>query len=447
MLETALGLFFVFAERHGRKGDRMDSVLYTLSETICRQNYVIATYYIKLPKEVDILKKASTLAIGQTIGTWIPIPGITEEIREKYMGKVVNVFDVPALELSTQLDGEERSYVIQIAYPAVNFGSDLPLLITSLLGNDASTSAQVKLMDIQFPEEFAGKFAGPRYGIEGVREFAGIEKRPLLLNMIKPCTGLTPKEGAKIFYEAALGGVDFIKDDELLGNPAYSRPEERVREYKKAAEAAFEQTGERVKYFVNVTSGAGEIIENIKRVEDAGADGIMINFATVGYSVLKYAAEKTRLPILGHAAGSGMVFEGVMSGMASPLAVGKLARLAGADIVMMNTPYGGYPLLHQKYMQTMAQLTLPFYQIKPSMPSIGGGVHPGMVEKYIQEAGTDIVLAAGGAVQGHPGGAAAGARAMRQARDIVMNGRDFEEAAAEKEELREALKLWKYAGK
>ena len=59
-------------------------------------------------------------------------------------------------------------------------------------------------------------------------------------------------------------------------------------------------------------------------------------------------------------------------GMASPLAVGKLARLAGADIVMINTPYGGYPLLHQKYMQTVAQLTLPFYDIKPSMPSIGG---------------------------------------------------------------------------
>ena len=58
---------------------------------------------------------------------------------------------------------------------------------------------------------------------------------------------------------------------------------------------------------------------------------------------------------------------------------------------MINTPYGGYPLLHQKYMQTVAQLTLPFYDIKPSMPSIGGGVHPGMVEKYIREVGKDVV--------------------------------------------------------
>lgn len=221
----------------------MDSVLYTLPETIHKQNYIIASYHIRLPKEADILKKAAALAVGQTIGTWIPIPGITEEIRETYMGKVVNVFDVPSLDLATQIGDDLREYLIQIAYPAVNFGADLPLMITSLLGNDASTSAQVKLLDIEFSEEFAGKFRGPRYGIEGIRRFAGINDRPILLNMIKPCTGLTPKEGANIFYETALGGVDFIKDDELLGNPVYSKPGERVRAYKEAAEAAYEKQG------------------------------------------------------------------------------------------------------------------------------------------------------------------------------------------------------------
>ena len=83
-----------------------------------------------------------------------------------------------------------------------------------------------------------------------------------------------------------------------------------------------------MKYFVNITSGAGEIIDNVKRAEEAGADGLMINFAAMGYSVLKYVAEHTALPILGHSAGTGMCFEGTMNGMASPLAVGKLASLA-----------------------------------------------------------------------------------------------------------------------
>lgn len=422
----------------------MDSVLYTLPESIRGKNYVVASYYIKLPCEVDVLKKAASLAIGQTIGTWIPIPGITEDIREKYMGKVINVFDIPALDLSTQVDTKEREYMIQIAYPAVNFGSDFPLMLTSLLGNDASTSAQVKLLDIEFPREFTGDFAGPEYGIAGIRKLTGIDERPLILNMIKPCTGLTPEEGARIFYETALGGVDLIKDDELFGNPVYSKPWERVTAYKKAAAAAFEETGERVRYFVNVTSGARELMENVKKVLEAGADGIMINFATVGYSGLKQVADFADVPILGHAAGSGMFYEGTASGMTSPLAAGKLARLAGADIVMVNTPYGGYPLQYQKYMQTLAELTLPWYHLKPSMPSIGGGVHPGVVERYVRQAGKDIILAAGGAVQGHPHGAKAGARAMRQAIEIVMEGRDFSEAAEEKAELCAALAQWQY---
>ena len=112
----------------------MDSVMYALPENIRNKAFVIASYYIKLNKGADILKKASALAVGQTIGTWIPIPGITEEIREKYMGKVVSVFDVPALDLSTQVDTEDREYIIQIAYPSVNFGGygNLPGLANGL---------------------------------------------------------------------------------------------------------------------------------------------------------------------------------------------------------------------------------------------------------------------------------------------------------------------------
>ena len=94
----------------------MDSILHSLSENIHKKNYVIATYFIKLPIEVDIVKKASALAIGQTIGTWVPIPGITDEIREKYMGKVVNIYDVPPVDLATQIESDEMSYIIQIAY-------------------------------------------------------------------------------------------------------------------------------------------------------------------------------------------------------------------------------------------------------------------------------------------------------------------------------------------
>jgi len=67
-----------------------------------------------------------------------------------------------------------------------------------------------------------------------------------------------------------------------------------------------------------------------------------------------------------------------------------------------------------------------------------------MVEQYISDLGNDIILASGGAVQGHPKGAAAGAKAMRQAIDAVVDGIPMEEAANKNEELKCALDLWGY---
>lgn len=420
----------------------LDKNLFCLPEEIRNEDYIVATYYIKLDRNIDIIKKASSLAVGQTIGTWTPVPGITDEMRAKFMGKVVQIYDVPSIDLSTQITENERYYVIQIAYPIINFTPDFPILITALLGNDASTSAQVKLLDIEFPRGFAGQFHGPNFGIEGIRKITGVKDRPILLNMIKPCLGLKPAEGARIFYETALGGVDIIKDDELLGSPSYSQAAERVREFKKAAQAVYEETGKKVLYMVNVTDGSASIMNTVKSVIEAGAEAIMVNFAAVGYSMLHQIAKTVQVPILAHCAGSGMYFEGTSSGMSSPLSVGKLTRLAGADTVMINTPYGGYPMQYQKYIQITQQLTLPYYNIKSTMPSIGGGVHPGVVQKYIREVGSDIILAAGGAVQGHPMGAAGGVRAMLEAIHAAMNGVSLNEAAKNSKELSVAIELW-----
>jgi 2,3-diketo-5-methylthiopentyl-1-phosphate enolase len=365
-------------------------------------------------------------------------------MREKHMGRVVNIIDVPPSDLSGQTDTDPSACLIQIAYPPVNFGAQFPMMLTTLLGNDASTSVQAKLVDLQLPESFVSEFQGPASGVEGLRKLTGVEKRPLILNMIKPCTGFTPNVGAKIFYETALGGVDFIKDDELLGNPDFCRNIDRVKLYREAADAAYEKTGHRTIYIVNITDRADRVLEHAKRVVEAGAEAVMLNYATVGYSVFRSVAESIPVPILGHYAGSGMFYEGAKSGMSFPLACGKFPRLAGADIAMMNTPYGGYPLKYQKYMQAAHELSLPYYSLKPTMPSLGGGVHPGIAERYIKDLGTDIILAPGGSVQGHPMGAAAGVRAMLQSIDAVLSGIPLDEAAKSHEELKVALDLWGY---
>lgn len=416
---------------------------FILPEDGSSKKYALATYYIELPKEENIIDKAKKMALGQTLGTWVEVPGISAEMQERYMGKVANILEAPPTELSSQLYNSHRTYFVQIAYPTTNFGSDFPMLFTTLLGNDASTSAQVKLVDLQLPESFIAGFKGPKYGIEGIRKLTGSSSgMPLLLNMIKPCTGLTPEEGARIFYDVALGGIDFIKDDELLGDPDFCRAGKRAKAYLKAAKAAYEKTGTYTTYICNITSSSNKITDTLKSVIDAGIRAVMMCFSTVGYSTFQYISESTDVLIMGHYAGSGIANEGLTSGLSSHLSVGKFARMAGADMVMMNTPYGGYPLTKLQYQKTLHHLILPDHHLKPCMPVCGGGVHPGLVPQLIADCGYDIVLAAGGAIQGHPMGAAAGVTAMRQAADAVLARTSLEAYAASHEELSYALRTF-----
>ena len=64
---------------------------------------------------------------------------------------------------------------------------------------------------------------------------------------------------------------------------------------------------------------------------------------------------------------------------------------------------------------------MPLYDLRPALPCVGGGIHPANAARIIADIGLDVMLAVGGAIQGHPDGAVAGGRAMRQAIDAVFN--------------------------
>lgn len=111
-------------------------------------------------------------------------------------------------------------------------------------------------------------------------------------------------------------------------------------------------------------------------------------------------------------------------------------------MVMINTPYGGYPLTRSRYLRTAHELMLEHPSYKKVMPACGGGVNPGIVPTYMKDLGNDIVLAAGGAVQGHPGGAAAGVKAMLQSIEAAKNGIDLNTAGLTNKELKAAIDAW-----
>ncbi len=421
----------------------LESLPLALPDGVDYDEYLVATYLASFPASVPIPSLAPALAVEQSTGTWVAVPGETPEVRCRHVAKVIGVYEVPDLEFAVPPKLETRNYIIQIAFPQVNIGSQIPMLLTTVVGN-ISMGGRIKVLDVRFPKKFVDGFQGPKFGIAGVREVLGVSDRPLLNNMIKPCTGYTPEVGVELFRAAALGGCDIIKDDELLANASFNEVQARVKLYMEAERQVYEETGERTLYTVNVSDEIPQVFENARRAVELGCNALMVNYLAVGFPVLRALAEdpEINVPILGHMDVAGAYYMSPYHGVTSHLILGKLPRLAGADIVVFPAPYGKAPVIKDKFVNVARNLSFPFYEIKPTFPMASGGITPSMVPQVMGDLGNDIVIGSGGGIHAHPDGAVAGGKAFRQAIEATMAGIPLQEAAEEHAELAASLETW-----
>ncbi len=333
--------------------------------------------------------------------------------------------------------------MVRIAYPAHNIGGQIPLLLATTYGEGAS-GGPLRLLELDLPASFTAAFQGPRFGIAGLRSVLGVPERPLLVTMMKPALGLSPDESGRVFRELALGGVDCVKDDELLVAHPWSSIVDRVRAHERTATDVFQATGHRTIYCVNVTDRPDRMLANARRAIDAGATGLMVDFVTVGISAISMLADDPGIgvPILGHLAFAGALYGSTTSGVSAHLVLGTLPRLAGADLIVYPGPSGTLSFTRPMHLRVAQALTGSFHDIAPTLPVPGGGLHAGMVPQLMSDLGPDFAIGAGGAVHGHPMGAAAGARAIRQAIDAALIGEPLADAAGRHAELATALSLW-----
>ena len=414
-----------------------------LPDGIDYDEYLIATYLASFAAEVPIPLLSMALAIEQSTGTWVAVPGETPEVRRHHIAKVLGVYELPDYEFSVPPSVETRNWIIQVAYPEVNIGPQIPMLLTSVVGN-ISMGGNIKLLDIRFPQKFVAGFKGPKFGIAGIREILGIPKRPLLNNMIKPCTGYPLELGAELFRQAALGGCDIIKDDELIADASFNSIEGRVKRYMEIEKQVYEETGEHTLYTVNITDKVPKVFDNAKRAVELGCNALMVNYLAVGLPVMQALTEDPNInvPILAHMDVAGAMYMSPLHGMSSHIVLGKLPRLAGADVVVIPAPYGKAPVIPDKFKNVAKNLTFPLYQLRPTFPMPSGGITPSMVPKVMADLGNDIVIGSGGGVHAHPQGPVAGGKAFRQAIDATLDGIPLEEYAKEHPELEAVLKPW-----
>ena len=410
-------------------------------EVAFSEDYIIGTYQVRI-KTSSIEKLALAIADEQTTGTWIKVGADSADKKIKFGAKVVAIYEVPD-RAADYVEDLPPMYIIQIAFPMANIGESLPMMLTTVFGN-ISASGMVKLIDCAFPKKYVEKFQGPKFGVQGIRDLLGVQDRPLLNAMIKPNIGWTPDEGAEIFYSAAKGGVDIIKDDELLpADEIFCPLKDRVTRFMEKEKKVFEETGEHTLYAVNVTDSIDKIKDNAYRAIEYGANCIMLNAYTSGHGALKMLADDPNInvPILAHVDFVGAYASSTYTGIAAPLVIGKITRLAGGDFQINGHPWGKFPIPYKIFYRSFKFFTQPWWNIKPMMYACSGGTTQLVVKNCIDALGTDIILAAGGGVHGHPDGSEAGARSMRQAIDAAINGIDLMEYAKEHKELRRMAEI------
>ncbi|MBO0459258.1 hypothetical protein JZO77_21200 [Enterococcus hulanensis] len=396
------------------------------------QDFLIATYYMRSENEPDLYDWVKLVAGDQSAGTWTHVEGETPEVIEKYGAKVLGVYPMS--------DG--ISCVARIAFPITNFQPYMAMVISTVAGNVLG-QAGIRLVDVEFPETLLKEFTGPLLGVSGIRKKLGVTDRPLVGAILKPCIGVPPEASAQGAANAALGGADVIKDDELLSDPEYSPMVDRVKTVMNYLKDVGKDKS--TLYAVNITGQ--NIIERAQMAIEAGANSLMVNYNALGWGatedLVRYLkAQKIEIPIFGHCAGAGAYYKAENNGMSAALACGKLPRLIGMDMPLVYPDSGRFGLATNEFVETHSALSTPMKGIETAFTTVAGGVHPGTIEYLMDLLGNETILMAGGGIYGHPAGAVSGAKALLQAIEAVMQGVPVTEAANSYGELQQALDFW-----
>ncbi|MCD7036168.1 2,3-diketo-5-methylthiopentyl-1-phosphate enolase [Metabacillus sp. GX 13764] len=399
-----------------------------------------ATYLVHDEKK-DFHKKAEGIALGLTIGSWTDLPQLEKEQLQKHKGRVVEVTPLEDLHEKSGLEQKIGRAIIKIAYPSLNFSQDLPAILTTVFGK-LSLDGKIKLLDLDFPPESIGNFKGAKFGIDGIRKQLGVYDRPLLMSIFKGIIGRDIGYLEQQLRDQLLGGVDLVKDDEILFDNPETPFEQRILTGKKVIRQVYEETGIQKLYAVNLTGRTADLRDKARKAADLGASALLLNVFAYGLDVLQSLAEdeSVQIPIMAHPAVSGAMTSSSYYGFSHSLLLGKLVRYAGADFSLFPSPYGSVALERHSALSIAEECTIqrPVARIFP-VPS--AGIHPGLVPQLMHDFGNDSIINAGGGVHGHPNGAAGGADAFRAAIDGVLEGKLFEKAG-ENRNLRIAIDLW-----
>ncbi|MBN1618783.1 ribulose-bisphosphate carboxylase large subunit [Candidatus Dojkabacteria bacterium] len=400
-----------------------------LGENIDVDKYIITEFYVESDK--SILEVAEALAAESSIGTWTDLSTMDADIMTRLGARIFYA--------------NEEEHIVKIAYPLGLFEAEnIPQLLSDVAGNvfGMNEIINLRVRDIIFPKAYLRTFDGPAFGISGIRKLLGIPERPLLGTIIKPKVGLDADRHASVAFDAWVGGVQVVKDDENLSNQSFNPFEERVVKTLAMLRKAEDITGEKKMYVPNISAQASDMLKRAEFVKAQGGIAVMMDILTVGFAGVQYIRDQnTGLVLHGHRAMHGAFTHSTKHGIAM-LPIAKTARICGIDQLHTGTIIGKMHGGEEEVSAINNAMRCEWGNLKKTMPIASGGVHPGLLQKMIELIGNDVIINLGGGIHGHPDGTKSGAIAASQAVDASIAKIDLNEYAKDHKELQRAIDKW-----
>ncbi|TFG04138.1 MAG: type III ribulose-bisphosphate carboxylase [Promethearchaeota archaeon] len=408
---------------------------------------LIAMYYVdKSGSCKDLEYACEEIAKESSIGTWTDIATMSADIAERLRPSTFYI--------------DKANQIIKIAYTQDLFEADnMSQILSAIAGNiyGMKTLENLRLLDISFPKGIVRYYKGPKFGIRGIRNLTKIKERPLLGTIVKPKVGLSEVQHAKVCGQAWSGGLDIVKDDENLTSMKFNKFESRIMETLKVRDKIEKLTGAKKIYMPNITAPLTTMKKRADIVSENGGEYVMIDVITVGFSAMQeirsYLEDKN-LVIHAHRAMHAALTRNKKHGM-TMLVLAKLMRLIGVDQLHTGTVVGKMEGGKQEVLEINKTITAnkiagndttmidqDWYDLKPVLPVASGGLSPLDIPNLIEILGNDIVMQFGGGCHGHPKGTEAGAKAISQAMDAVLEGSNLLDKAKTNSELKLAIEKW-----
>jgi 3-oxoisoapionate-4-phosphate decarboxylase len=409
--------------------------------------HIRLTYRIETTGNIE--KMAAKIASDQSTGTFVAIPGETEELKARVAARVTAIRPLedavsPAWPEAGPGHPPIRRADVDIDFPIDAIGTDLAALMTIAIGGVYSIKGitGVRVVDMKLPQPFRRAHPGPQFGIPGSRRLTGVEGRPIIGTIVKPALGLRPHETAELVGELIQSGVDFIKDDEKLMSPAYSPLKERVEAIMPHILDHEQKTGKKVMYAFGIShADPDEMMRNHDLVLKAGGNCAVVNINSVGFGGMSFLRKRSGLVIHAHRNGWDLLTRNPGAGMDFRV-YQQFWRLLGVDQFQISGIRVKYWEPDQSFVSSFRAISTPLFD--PSdrpLPVAGSGQWGGQAPETYERTGrtVDLLYLCGGGIVSHPGGPAAGVRAVQQAWQAAVAGIPLETYAREHPELAASL--------